>query len=67
MEEAVAVEAVRDLWHLGFRIPAPEERTRSFQWVTGLVRSVPVWNVIRPLRSDALGDTVNIIAKGVGG
>jgi hypothetical protein len=67
MEEAGAVDAVRDLWHLGFRIPAAEERTRSFQWVTGLVRSIPAWNVIRPLRSDALGDTVNIIVKGVGG
>lgn len=53
-----AVDAVKDLWHLGFRMPTVEGRAESFRQLTQLAGSVPIWNVSRPLQLDLLGETV---------
>lgn len=60
---ASPVEALRDLWHLNFRLPSAEAREYSFKALTALVSAVPVWNLGRPFRLDALGETVDAIAS----
>lgn len=57
-----AVEAVKDLWHLGFRLPSPEGRAKSFRMLTELAGAVPIWAVHRPLRMDRLEETVATVA-----
>lgn len=61
MEAASGVDAVKDLWHLGFRLPTADGRAESFRQLTELAGSVPMWNVLRPFRLDALGATVELI------
>ena len=61
MESAAGVEAVKDLWHLGFRLPTAEGRAESFRQLTELAGSVPMWNVWRPFRLNALANTVELI------
>jgi hypothetical protein len=61
MEAAASRDAVKDLWHLGFRLPTEEGRAESFRQLTELAGSVPLWNVRRPFRLDALADTVALI------
>ncbi len=58
---ASPIEAVRDLWHLNFRLPASEDRQDSFKALTALVSGVKVWNLHRPFRLDALSATVEAI------
>ncbi len=58
---ASPVEALRDLWHLNFRLPTTEAREYSFKALTALVGGVPTWNLHRPFRLDALGATVDAI------
>ncbi len=59
--EASPVEALRDLWHLNFRLPSAEAREYSFRALTALVSEVPIWNLHRPFRLDELGATVDAI------
>ncbi len=58
---AAPAEALRDLWHLNFRLPTSEAREQSFRMLSALIGGVPVWNLHRPFRLDALGDTVEAI------
>ena len=64
---AAGVDVVRDLWHLGFRMPTPEGRSESFRQLTQLASAVPVCNVFRPFRLDLLGETVDRISDWVSG
>jgi hypothetical protein len=59
--KASPVAAVRDLWHLNFRLPATEDREASFRALTALVGGVPVWDLHRPFRLDALEATVDAV------
>jgi len=61
-DPAQPLEVVKDIWHLGFRLPTAAGRSESFRQVTQLATAVPVWNVQRPMRLDLLGDTVALIA-----
>ena len=62
---ASPVEALRDLWHLNFRLPTAEAREYSFKALSALAGGVPVWNLYRPFRLDALSATVEgIVACG---
>ena len=62
---ASPVEALRDLWHLNFRLPSAEARESSFKALSALVSAVPIWNLSRPFRLEELGATVNeIVACG---
>lgn len=61
-DPAQPLEVVKDIWHLGFRMPTAEGRSESFRQVTRLATAVPVWNVQRPMRLDLLGDTVALVA-----
>lgn len=63
VEPADAVTAVRDLWALSFRIASNEGRADSFRRLTRLAGSVPAWNLIRPLTSEALAATVEQVQR----
>jgi hypothetical protein len=66
IEEADAVDSLRDLWHLGFRMPTVEGRAGSFRLLAQLAGGVPVWNVYRPLRLSEIAETVALIADSLG-
>jgi len=65
-EPAPPIDSVRDLWHLGFRLPTAEARAESFRVLTELAGSVPVWNIHRPYRLDGLDEVVALIVRHVG-
>lgn len=62
IERATPAEAVRDLWALSFRLPTDEDRERCFAAVTDIARTVPIWNLHRPLRFSDLPATVALVA-----
>lgn len=43
-----------DLWQVSFHLPSFEDRTRSFQAITGLADTVPLYDLRRPKRWDQL-------------
>jgi hypothetical protein len=59
------VAALRDLWPLSFRLPFDSDRGRAFGGLAELVRDVPIWNLHRPMRIDALSAAVAGIVEGV--
>lgn len=61
LESVPAAEALRDLWPLSFRLPTVEDRARCFDGIARLAGSVPLWNLLRPLRLDDLGRVVERI------
>ena len=60
---ASAVDNVKDLWHLGYRAPTVDGRSESFRQLTEFAGAVPIWNVERPMRLDALERTVDLIVQ----
>lgn len=65
VERAETAEAIRDLWSLSFRLPTSADRTLCFAAIVGLARSVPTWNLHRPLRFDELAATVDRVVATV--
>ena len=63
IEPTPPAQAVRDLWALGFLLPTDSDRRRCFTAIADIARSVPVWNLQRPLTMRALPATVDFIAK----
>ena len=63
LEPAAPADAVRDLWSLSFRLPTEAEVARSFMAITDLVRSVPVWNLHRPLTIRDLPAAVDCVVR----
>lgn len=61
LERVPAGEALRDLWPLSFRLPTVDDRARCFDGIARLAGSVPLWNLLRPLRLDDLGRVVERI------
>ena len=61
LERVEAIAALRDLWPLSFRLPTVEDRARCFEGITELAARVRIWNLVRPLRIDALGKVVEKI------
>ena len=61
LERVEATAALRDLWPLSFRLPTAADRARCFEGITQLAGSVRIWNLVRPLRIDALGTVVEKI------
>jgi hypothetical protein len=59
--------ALRDLWSLSVRLPADEDRSRCFSSLAELVRSVPAWDLRRPLELGELDRTVQTIVATCGG
>jgi hypothetical protein len=56
-------QALRDLWSLSFRLPTDADRSRCFLSLGELVRTVPVWDLHRPLELAMLDRTVETIAS----
>ncbi|MDR7554840.1 MAG: hypothetical protein QN157_04470 [Armatimonadota bacterium] len=54
-------DAIPDLWTLSQSYVDDAEHARCFRHVVDLARSVPLWNVYRPLRFDALHGTIERI------
>ena len=61
IEPASPDQAVRDLWALSFRLPTDADRARCFTQVVDLARSVPVWNLYRPMTMRDLPATVDFV------
>jgi hypothetical protein len=61
IEPASHDQAVRDLWALSFRLPTDADRARCFTQVVDLARSVPVWNLYRPVTMRDLPATVDFV------
>jgi hypothetical protein len=61
LERVEATASLRDLWPLSFRLPTVEDRARCFEGITELAARVRIWNLVRPLRIDALGKAVEKI------
>lgn len=64
IEPAEPIQTIRDLWNLSFQTQE-EEQARVFQSAADLVSTVPVFNLHRPLRLDALDDTVHSLLEHV--
>jgi hypothetical protein len=60
-------DALRDLWALSFKLPASDERERSFVRIADLVASVPVWDLHRPSGVDRLPSIVDAVRSTLGG
>lgn len=63
LERVPPPQAVRDIWTLSFRLAANDERARSFAEAADLARSVPVWNLYRPLQLRDLAATVGFLVE----
>ncbi|MGH2980972.1 MAG: hypothetical protein ACRDKV_02880, partial [Solirubrobacterales bacterium] len=61
LDRVHATAALRDLWWLSFRLPTVEDRARCFDGIARLSASVRIWNLVRPLRLDQLGEVVERI------
>lgn len=59
-ERIRGVESLPDLWRFSFRI-TPAQKAACFERIADLARDVPIHNLIRPLRLDALDPTVDFV------
>jgi hypothetical protein len=63
IEPILAAAAIPDLWALSLRLPTEQARARAFNHVTRLAGAIPLWNLYRPVRLDALDATVDRILE----
>jgi hypothetical protein len=63
IEPVHPIQVVQDLWALSFRLPTDADRARCFTAVADLARSVPVWNLQRPLTVRDLPATVDFVVQ----
>lgn len=63
LERIAAVDSLRELWPLSFKLRSVDDREQTFQGVTALADAVRVWNLRRPLRLDELGLVVETIVS----
>lgn len=63
LERAAPQDAIRNLFALSFQLPTDAERVRTFTAATELVRSVPVWNLRRPVTVEDLPAAVEELAR----
>jgi hypothetical protein len=63
LERVPAEEAIPDLWALSFSTPTDEDRRRCFDGVTQLAATVPIWNLHRPMRYDALDAVIRELER----
>jgi hypothetical protein len=63
MERAPAPVTLADLWALNFRLQTDEGRARSFRLLSSLISTLPAWNLYRPLKMEALEQTVARIVE----
>lgn len=63
LEQVPPTDALRDLWFLSFNLPSDDDRARCFAQLADLASTVPVWNLVRPMRLDALADTVEALGE----
>ena len=57
--------ALPDLLKLTFTVPTDQDRARAFCGVAGLVGSVPVWNLVRPMEYGCLDEVIDHLVDGV--
>jgi hypothetical protein len=67
LRRTTATAAIRDLWSLGSMLPSRFGRARAFEGFADVVSQVPVYDLYRPMRLDALPRTVELIRDAVGG
>ena len=61
IDRVASVDAIPDLFTLSLHVPSDDDRTRAFDAVTRLADEVPIWNLRRPLRYDALDDVIEAV------
>lgn len=61
LERADPRVALRDLWALSFHLPTDEDRARSFRHLARFIGAAPPWNLVRPLRLEALAATIELV------
>jgi hypothetical protein len=55
--------AIPDLWALSFKFPTDEGRATCFDDLGQLTASVPVWDLTRPMRFEALDGVVRAVSE----
>jgi hypothetical protein len=58
-----AADAIRDLWTVTFSLPTDASHAATFQRVTDLVGSAPVFDLRRPMRLDSLSRVVALVEE----
>jgi hypothetical protein len=58
-----AAEAIPNLWTLSFRLPTVEGCAQAFRRLTWLASPLPIWDLYRPARLNALEATVERIVE----
>jgi hypothetical protein len=58
VERVPSVDAIPDLFTLSLHVPTDADRTRAFEAVSRIADEVPIWNLARPLRYDAVNDVI---------
>ena len=63
LDRVPVAQALRDLWSLSFMLPTDEDRARCFLSLGELVRTVPAWDLHRPLELGLLDRTVETVTS----
>lgn len=66
LEPLAPAAALPALWQLNFHLPTSSERAEAFRQLTRMAGAAPAWTLLRPLRLDALGETVDLVIDRVG-
>lgn len=65
MSRAPVPDAIRDLFALSFKLRREEDLARAFSRVGALADAAEIWDFERPLRLDALADSVDAVVRHV--
>jgi hypothetical protein len=63
IEDVPSQGALQDLWTLSFSVPTDDDRARCFDRLARLASTVPIWNLHRPLRFDALDEVARAVRQ----
>jgi hypothetical protein len=67
LQRLPAAQAIRDLWSLNFKLPTDASRAACFSALADLASRVEILDLARPLRVDALGETIRLVERHIGG
>jgi hypothetical protein len=63
LDRVDATSAIQELWHLSFWLPGDDGRANAFRSIADLASRIPVWNLTRPMRYEALGDVLDELGR----
>jgi hypothetical protein len=65
LQRVPAAQALPELWELNFRLPGSTGAGGAFAAIADVARAVPVYDLFRPVRLDALDETVQAVLTSV--